>query len=84
VWDSVWDSVRDSVWAYTGSLFKIPRSKWKYTKKIKTKGYPFECCVKLWKQGLVPSFDGTTWRLHSGKKAKVVFEISKEDLRNEN
>ena len=25
-------------------------------------------------------FDGTTWRLHSGLKAKIVYEIAKEDL----
>ena len=36
--------------------------------------------IKLWKQGLVPSFDGTTWRLHSGKKAKIIFEITKKEL----
>jgi hypothetical protein len=85
VWDSVWHSVRNSVWnsvwGYIGSLFYLKRNQWKYTEKIKTRGYPFQCVVDLWKQGLVPSFDGKTWRLHSGKKAKVVFEISKEDLR---
>ena len=89
VWDSVgafvgasvWDSVGVSVWGYEGSLYKLKRNEWKYTEKIKTKGYPYQCLVKLWKQGLVPSFDGTTWRLHSGKKAKVVFEISQEELR---
>jgi len=83
--DSVWDSVRvsvwDSVWGYEGSLYKLKRNEWKYTEKIKTKGYPYQCLVKLWKQGLVPSFDGTTWRLHSGKNAKVIFEISQEELR---
>ena len=96
VWDSVWGSVRDSiwdsiggsvrgsvwdsVWGYTGSLFILKRNEWEYTEKIKTKQYPFKSVVKLWNQGLVPSFDGTTWRLHSGKKAEVVFEISKKDL----
>jgi hypothetical protein len=85
VWNSVGNSVRNSVWnsvwGYIGSLFYLKRNQWKYTEKIKTRGYPFQCVVDLWKQGLVPSFDGKTWRLHSGKKAKVVFEISKEDLR---
>ena len=89
VGDSVRDSVRasvrvsvwDSVWGYEGSLYKLKRNEWKYTEKIKTKGYPYQCLVKLWKQGLVPSFDGTTWRLHSGKNAKVIFEISQEELR---
>ncbi len=76
----MWDSVRDSVWAYEGSLYNLKRSEWKYTKGIKTKDYPFKSCVKLWEQGLVPSFDGSMWRLHSGKKAKVVFKISKKEL----
>ena len=79
--DSVWASVRDSVWASVGSLFYLRRSQWKYTEKIKTKGYPFQCLVDLWKQGLVPSFDGSNWRLHSGKKAKIVFKISQKELR---
>ncbi len=70
VWDSVGDSVRDSVWdsvrAYNGSLFpKI--KKWKYCEKIKEKGYPFKSAVKLWKMGLVPSYDGKVWRLHGSK-----------------
>jgi hypothetical protein len=82
VWDSVGDSVWDSVGAYIGSLFKLKRSKWKYMKKIKTKGYPFESCVKLWKLGFVASFDGYIWRLHSGPKAKIVFEITKKELMN--
>jgi len=83
VWDSVGVSVRDSVWGYVGYNFKISRNKWKYTKNIKTKDYPFIPVVKLWKQGLVPSFDGEYWRLHSGKKAKVVFKISKMKLMEE-
>jgi hypothetical protein len=62
------DSVWDSVWAYISSFFNI-----KYE-------YDFSPCVELWEQGLVPTFDGTTWRLHSGKKAKVVYEISKDEL----
>ena len=81
VWASVGNSVRDSVWASVGALFYLRRSQWKYTEKIKTKDYPFQCAVDLWKQGLVPSFDGTFWRLHSGKKAKVVFKISQKNLR---
>ncbi len=85
VGDSVWDSVRASVWdsvrASVGSLFYLSRSQWKYTEKIKTKGYPFQCLVDLWNQGLVPSFDGEYYRLHSGKKAKIVFKISQKKLR---
>jgi len=85
VWSSVGDSVRDSVWSsvwsFVGYNFKISRNKWKYTKNIKTKDYPFMPVVKLWKQGLVPSFDGEYWRLHSGKKGKVIFKISKMKLK---
>ena len=84
VWDSVGGSVRGSVGGsvrgYIGSFFKLERSQWKYTDKIKTSGYPFQSVVDLWGMGLVPSFDGTTWRLHAGEKAKVVFSIKKEDL----
>jgi hypothetical protein len=67
--------------AYAGSLFSLPRSKWKYTSKIKTEGYPFQPAVTLWKMGLVPSFDGKVWKLHGGRKGKVLFEITKEKLR---
>ena len=72
--DSVWGSVgasvrtsvRDSVWAYFSSFFAIEY-------KI-----DFSSGVKLWNAGLVPSFDGTTWRLHSGKNADVVYEWTPE------
>ena len=86
VWDSVgasvWASVGDSVGAsvgavitsYTGSLFPLQREEWKYTEKIQTSGYPFQSAVDLWKLGLVPSYDGETWRLHSGEDAKVLWE----------
>jgi hypothetical protein len=77
VWNSVWNSVRSSVAAYTGSFFKIP--KWKYVKHPEGK-YPFQPLVTLWNQGLVPSFDGNTWRLHGGEKAAVLFSITKTDL----
>ena len=87
VWASVWASVReDSVWAsvwasvgaYTGSFFILPV--WKHVNHPRGK-YPFAPCVQLWKLGLVPSFDGRTWRLHGGEKAKVIFEITSEELR---
>jgi hypothetical protein len=61
--------VRDSVWAYISSFLSI-----KYK-------YDFTPAVHLWEQGLVPSFDGTTWRLHSGKNADIVFEISAKELK---
>jgi hypothetical protein len=78
VGDSVRFSVWASVWAYTGSFFNIPV--WKYVKHPKGK-YPYQPLVTLWNQGLVPSFDGTTWRLHGGKKAAVLFSITKEELK---
>lgn len=86
VWGSVWglvggsvrdsarDSVWDSVWAYAGSFFKLPRKSWLYTEKIPGRGYPFQSTVTLWERGLVPSFDGNLWRLHSGPNADIVWE----------
>ena len=66
VWDSILDSDSGSVWgsvmAYLSSFFKI-----KYT-------YDFSYAIKLWNSGFVPSFDGKKWRLHSGKKAEIVYE----------
>jgi hypothetical protein len=74
VWASVRASVWASVWAYIGSFFNLPRDDWKYTEKIKAKGYPFQPAVDLWEMGLVPSFDGNTWRLHGGKDSKVLWK----------
>ena len=64
---SVGDSVWDSVWVYISSFFDI-----KYQ-------YDFSPCVKLWESGLVPSYDGKTWRLHSGQNADVVYEWNVEE-----
>jgi hypothetical protein len=75
---SVWDSVRDSVGAYTGSNFPNIKQ-WEYVKHTEGQ-YPYQPCVDLWLKGFIPSFDSKIWRLHSGKNAKIVFEISKEDL----
>ena len=71
---SVWGSVWDSVWAYIGSLFRVPRVAWKNTEHIPGDGYPFQPAVDLWHQGLVPSYDGTTWRLHGGPDGRVLWE----------
>jgi len=65
-WDSVWTSVRDSVWTYSSSFFAINYE------------YDFSSAVKLWESGLVPSFDGKTWRLHSGTNADIVYEWTPE------
>ena len=84
VWDSVWasvrasvgDSVRDSVWdsvgAYISSIF-TSIDNWKYIEH-QTGVNPYQSCIDLWMDNLVPSFDGKTWRLHTGPKAKVVYE----------
>jgi hypothetical protein len=64
VWASVGDSVGASVGAYIGSLFpgafETP--------------YKYQPLVDLWKAGLVPSYDGKRWRLHSGENAKIIWE----------
>ena len=69
VWASVGDSVRASVWAYTSSFFNLD-GKWQGFENVK--GNPFQSCIDLWEKGLVPSYDGKVWRLHS--KNGVVYE----------
>jgi len=76
--DSVWASVRASVRAYTGSLFPNIK-KWEYINHKKGE-YPLQPVVDLWKQGLVPSFDGKTWRLHGKEDAEILLEISSGSL----
>ena len=63
IWSSVVDSIWDSVWGYVSGWF------FNYEKEAN----PFQPCIDLWYRGFVPSFDGTTWRLHSGKDADVVY-----------
>ena len=78
VGNSIWNSIMASVYAYTGSFFKIP--KWKNVEHIKG-AYPFRPAVTLWNQGIVPWFDGITWRLRGGPKADVLFSITKTELK---
>ena len=66
VWDSVWASVLDSVGASVRS-YRAGFVNIKYD-------YDFSPAITLWESGYVPSFDGTTWRLHSGHNAEIVFE----------
>ena len=61
VWASVWASVGDSIGAYVSSYFSIDYK------------YDFSPTIQLWEKGLVPSFDGKTWRLH-GHKGKILWE----------
>jgi len=83
VWASVWNSIGASVGAYIGSLFpKI--KKWEYINYKKEpfksmEGYPFQSSVDLWKMGLIPSFDGKMWRLHS--KNGIAWEDKKHEIR---
>jgi len=80
VYENVDGSVGESVhrivcplmWAYIGSLFPGIQ-KWKYIDHEEGV-YPFQASVDLWRRGLVPSYDGETWRLHSGKKPQIVWE----------
>jgi hypothetical protein len=60
--DSVRDSVGASVWAYTSDFFGL--DDWKYIDHKKGEN-PFNPCIELWKIGIVPSFDGEKWRLHT-------------------
>ena len=77
IWDYVNDSVRESVWGYVSSFFNL--EKWKYIDHEPYKN-PFQSGIDLWEKGFVPSFDGKVWRLHSGEKAEIVFEISEDEL----
>ena len=68
VWDSVEASVRASVEAYISTFFAIEYE------------YDLSPAIRLWERGIVASFDGSTWRLHSGKDAQVIYQINKEEL----
>ena len=78
VWASVWASVRDSVGAYLSSFFQL--DEWKDIEHEHGVN-PFQPCIDLWAAGLVPSFDGKKWRLHSGKKAAIVYKQGEKDER---
>jgi len=68
---SVWASARASAWAYVSAFFAIDYE------------HDFSSAVKLWEAGLVPSFDGRTWRLHTGKDAKIIYEWTPDKEREE-
>ncbi len=63
VWDSIGVSIWDSMEVYLSSFFEV-----KYK-------HDFSSCINLLDRGFVPSFDGKTWRLHQGGKAKIVYEM---------
>jgi hypothetical protein len=62
IWNECHDTILDFVMFYADSMLDYK--------------YPFELdyIINLWNAGLVPSFDGTTWRLHSGSDADIVYE----------
>ena len=72
VWNSVWDSAMALVRAYISSFFVL--DEWQLNGKI-VRENPFQPAIDLWEVGLVPSFDGELWRLHSGKGARVVYKM---------
>jgi len=61
LWEYVQASTLCLTWSYISSFFTI-----KYQ-------YNFSSIIKLRERGLIPSFDGTTWRLH-GYKGKILWE----------
>ena len=65
--DAIHDSVKTSIDAYAGSFFDIWGDEYKY-----------QSAVDLWERGLVPSFNGKTWRLHS--KKGIAWEGTMEHL----
>ena len=73
VGDSVGASVGSSVYAYIGGLFQKIRE-WKYAESLGSD--PWRPLLTLWYAGYVPSYDGTTWRVHAGPKAKVLYQFT--------
>ena len=63
---SLWASAVASVWAYVSSFFNIDYK------------YDFTPAIRLWERGLVPSFDGKVWRLHSGPDAEIVYTLKND------
>ena len=74
---SVWASVWDSVWAYVGGLFPGITT-WKHAEKLGPA--PWRPLLTMWYAGYVPSYDGTTWRVHAGPDARVVWEMASEQM----
>ena len=68
---SIWDSVWDFLYAYISSFFTIEKRKYIDHEPFTN---PFQPAIDLWEMGIVPSFDGNVWRLHSGKKADVIWK----------
>ena len=87
VLDSVWNSVGDSVWDLVGASVRDSAwaSVWAYLSSFFAINYKynFSSVANLWNAGLVPSFDGKVWRLHTGKDAKIIYEWTPDKEREE-
>ena len=70
LWDEIGDSVRAAARAYISSFFNLKR--WRYIKHKKGNN-PFQCCIDLWNRGLIPCFDGESWKL-LGKDGKEIYK----------
>ena len=83
VWDLVWDSVRDSVGASVGASVWV--SIWAYASTFVDIKYnhDFTSINKLWERGIVPSYDGKIWRLHTGMKADIIMQGTISELEKE-
>jgi len=77
VWASVRDSFRASVYVYISSFVRC--DDWKHIKHDPGEN-PFKPIADMWERGIVPSYDGTTWRLHGGKEVKVLYEENESKL----
>jgi len=71
VWDLVGASVWDLVGAYASTFVDI-----KYN-------HDFTSINKLWERGIVPSYDGKIWRLHTGMKADIIMQGTISELEKE-
>jgi len=69
---SVWASVGAFMWAYVSSLFPNVK-KWKGFNH-EPGANPFQSGIDLWRMGLVPSYDGKSWRLHGGPDGGVLWQ----------
>jgi hypothetical protein len=45
-----------------------------------TSEYPYQPIADLWTRGFIPSFDGTTWRLSSGREGTIVYAATPDEL----
>jgi hypothetical protein len=59
---SLRDSVWDSMYCQVGAMFP-GIDEWKYTEKVRYKGYPFQAWVDLWNDGYIPLYLDGKWHL---------------------